>query len=50
MQGSAKPGGIVLSYETCCALVKDMIAAQEREPIRVKGIDRPIRTCAVGRE
>ncbi len=41
LETSAEPGGIVMSYETY-ALVRDVVAAQEQPPIRVKGINRDV--------
>jgi adenylate cyclase len=41
LQSIAKPGGIVLSYETF-SLVSDMVQAHALEPITLKGIGRPI--------
>ena len=46
LESSAEPGGILMSYETY-ALVKDMIAAEEKPPIKVKGIRRKVRPYAV---
>jgi len=46
LEASADPGGILMSYETY-ALVQDMVAAEEREPLRVKGIRREVRSFAV---
>jgi adenylate cyclase len=41
LETSAEPGGIVMSYETY-ALVRDVVAANEQPPIRVKGINRDV--------
>lgn len=41
LQSIAKPGGIVLSYETF-ALVRDMVSAHPLEPITLKGISHPV--------
>jgi len=46
LQAGADLGGILLAHETH-ALVKDEIAAEEREPITVKGFARPVRTYGV---
>ncbi|BCS86853.1 PAS domain S-box protein [Pseudodesulfovibrio sediminis] len=48
LEGQADPGGILMSYETF-SQVSDIIAAEEREPIMVKGIRRKVRPySAVG--
>ena len=41
LETSADAGGIVISYETY-ALVRDIVAAHEQPPIRVKGISRDV--------
>jgi class 3 adenylate cyclase len=41
LETSAEPGGIVISYETY-AVVRDIVAAHEQPPIRVKGINRDV--------
>ncbi len=41
LEGVSIPGGITLSQETY-ALVKDLVATEELEPITVKGIRRPV--------
>ena len=41
LQSHAPPGGILLSHETW-ALVKDAVKAEERSPIEVKGLARPV--------
>jgi PAS domain S-box-containing protein len=46
LQAHAGPGGILISHETY-ALVKDSIAAEEREPIQAKGFARPVRNYLV---
>lgn len=46
LEGAADPGGILMSYETY-ALVKDMVAVEEREAIVMKGIKRQVRAFAV---
>ncbi len=46
LEAQAEPGGILMSYETY-ALVRDLIEAEEKEPIQVKGIRREVRPYAV---
>lgn len=46
LESSADTGGILMSYETY-ALVKDLMEAEAREPIRVKGIRREVKPYAV---
>ena len=46
LEQSSETDGILLSAETY-ALVKDIVDAQERDPIQVKGIARQVRTYAV---
>ncbi|MGH6718734.1 MAG: adenylate/guanylate cyclase domain-containing protein, partial [Alphaproteobacteria bacterium] len=46
LESAANPGEIVLSYESY-ALVKDEVTVEEREPVRAKGIAKPIRTYAI---
>ena len=46
LESAADPGGILMSYETY-ALVKDMVKAEEREAITMKGIKREVRAFAV---
>ena len=46
LESIAKPGGIVISYETF-ALVNDYIKAQPLEPITLKGISRKVVPYAV---
>jgi adenylate cyclase len=41
LQSHAELGGILLSHETY-SLVKDKVLAEEREPIRAKGIAKPV--------
>lgn len=41
LQSIAEPGQIVLSYETY-ALVREIVKAEPRPPIHVKGVSRPI--------
>ena len=46
LQSHAEIGSILLAHETY-SLVKDEIAAEEQEPITVKGIQHPVRTYKV---
>lgn len=46
LQSAADPDGILLSFETC-ALVRDIVATEERPPIAAKGIRREVRPFAV---
>jgi len=46
LQSHAELGGILLSHETY-SLVKDMVVAEEREPIHAKGIAKPVRNYRV---
>lgn len=46
LEGSADPGGILMSSETY-ALVKDIVEADDRGPIVMKGIRREVRAFAV---
>jgi len=46
LQENAELGSILLAHETH-ALVKDVVLAEEREPITMKGFARPIRTYSV---
>jgi len=46
LQSHAELGGILLSHETY-SLIKDHIIAEERPPIQVKGIAKPVRNYAV---
>jgi PAS domain S-box-containing protein len=46
LQSHAELGGILLSHETYF-LVKDKVLAEEREPIRAKGIAKPVRNYKV---
>ncbi|MGL1861744.1 MAG: adenylate/guanylate cyclase domain-containing protein [Pseudodesulfovibrio sp.] len=46
LEASAAPNGILLSYETY-SQVKDIIEAEAREPIQVKGIRREVKPFAV---
>ena len=46
LQSHAELGGILLSHETY-SLIKDHVMAEERPPIQVKGIAKPVRNYAV---
>jgi len=46
LEQAAAPGSILISHETW-SLVKDAVAAQEQEPLTVKGISAPIRTYKI---
>ena len=46
LESQAEPGGILLSYETYVH-VQDMVAVEEREAIRLKGITHDIKAYAV---
>ena len=46
LQSHAELGGILMSHETY-SLVKDMVLAEEREPIQAKGIAKPVRNYTV---
>jgi len=46
LEQTADTGGIMMSYETY-ALVQDVVAAEERPPVRAKGIARDIKVYAV---
>jgi PAS domain S-box-containing protein len=46
LQSHAELGGILMSHETY-ALVKDMVLAEERDPIQAKGIAKPVRNYKV---
>ena len=46
LESSADPGEIILSYETY-ALVSETVVVEEREPVSVKGISKPIRSYAI---
>jgi class 3 adenylate cyclase len=46
LQGHAERGGILLAHETY-SLTKDMVTAQEQEPVLVKGFSKPIRNYSV---
>lgn len=46
LESQAEPGGILLSYETY-AHVQDMVAVEERQSIRLKGIAQEVKAFAV---
>jgi hypothetical protein len=46
LQSHADPGGILISHETW-AMVKDIVRAEERDPIAAKGFSRPVRNYAI---
>lgn len=46
LEGKADPGGILVSSETF-SLVQDIVEAEERETLTVKGIRRAIRPYAI---
>ncbi len=46
LEGQADPGGVLVSSETY-SLVQDVVQAEERAPISVKGIRRSIRPYAI---
>ncbi|MDQ6433905.1 PAS domain-containing protein [Mesorhizobium sp. LHD-90] len=46
LQSHAEPGGILLAHETW-SLVKDMVLAEELEPIHAKGFVKPVRNYRV---
>jgi adenylate cyclase len=46
LQSHAELGGILLSHETY-SLIKDHVLAEERTPLRAKGIAKPVRNYAV---
>jgi class 3 adenylate cyclase len=48
LQSIAEPGGIIMSYETF-VLVSDMVRAHSLDPIKLKGISRPIMPYALAR-
>ncbi|WP_170419494.1 adenylate/guanylate cyclase domain-containing protein [Ruegeria arenilitoris] len=45
LEAECDPGGLLLAAETY-SLVKDWLPVEEREPVRVKGFQNPIRTYA----
>jgi len=46
LQSHAELGGILMSHETY-SLVRELVLAEEREPIRAKGIAKPVRNYKV---
>ena len=46
LQSHAELGGILISHETY-SLVKDVVLAEEREPIQAKGFAKPVRNYRV---
>jgi PAS domain S-box-containing protein len=46
LQSHANPGSILISHETY-SFVKDIVLAEEREPIKAKGFARPVRNYKV---
>ena len=46
LQSHAEPGSILISHETY-SLVKDIVLAEEREPIQAKGFAKPVRNYKV---
>jgi class 3 adenylate cyclase len=46
LESNADPDGVLVSYETY-ALVKDMVLAEAREPLMVKGFARPVDSYAI---
>ncbi len=46
LEAAADPGGILMSYETY-ALVKDIVTAEERQAIAMKGVRRKVKAYAV---
>ncbi len=46
LQSHAEPGGILISHATY-SLVKDLIPAEEQEPVKAKGFARPVRNYKV---
>ena len=46
LQGLSERGGILLAHETY-SLAKDIVRAQEQEPVLVKGFSKPIRSYSV---
>ncbi len=46
LESSSELGGMLMSYETY-SLVKDIVAAEEQEPITVKGFAKPVRNYKV---
>ena len=46
LQSHAEPGGILMTHETY-SLVKNIVPAEEQEPVQVKGFAKPIRNYKV---
>jgi PAS domain S-box-containing protein len=46
LQAHAEPGSILVSHETY-SLVRDVVSAEEKEPIKAKGFARPVRNYKV---
>ena len=46
LQSHAEPGGILISHETY-SLVKDIVLAEEQDPIQAKGFAKPVRNYKV---
>jgi hypothetical protein len=48
IEGQCEPGGVLVSAETY-GLVNEMFEAEEKEPVNLKGIGRPVRTYSIRR-
>ena len=46
LEANSDPGGILMSYETYC-YVQDLVEVEERQPVKMKGIARDVKTYAV---
>ena len=46
LESNSDPGGILMSYETYC-YVQDLVEVEERQPVKMKGIARDVKTFAV---
>lgn len=46
LEAHSDPGGILMSYETYC-YVQDWVEVEERQPVKMKGIARDVKTFAV---
>jgi class 3 adenylate cyclase len=46
LETHSDPGGILMSYETYC-YVQDLVEVEERQPVKMKGIARDVKTFAV---
>jgi hypothetical protein len=46
LQSHAQPGSILISHETY-SLVKDIVLAEEQDPIQAKGFAKPVRNYKV---